>query len=240
MSLLGTAAMVFWHDVDSSDDDYKDWHSNEHMTERVSVPGFLRGRRARAVMGHPQYFIMYEVDAIGVLTSKAYLDRLNDPSPWTRKVLARYRDSNRTLCRLEQSWGLGTGTLLTTCRMVPAEDRADQLRDWVENIFLENCVSKGSIVGAHFLTVDEVASHAETKEKKLRDRPDEVASWVLIVEGYDEDSMRSIVDRALQPEQLEVTGAASSYTAIYQLEHIASDADIRCARPGRVNGPKRE
>ncbi|SVD55971.1 uncharacterized protein METZ01_LOCUS408825, partial [marine metagenome] len=65
-------------------------------------------------------------------------------------------------------------------------------------------------------------------------------SWVLIVEGYDESSMRSIIDRALQPEQLEVRGAASSYTAIYQLEHIASDADIRCTRPGRVNGPKRE
>ena len=40
MSLLGQAAMVFWHDIADGDDDYKDWHSNEHMTERVGCPGF--------------------------------------------------------------------------------------------------------------------------------------------------------------------------------------------------------
>ena len=38
MSLLGEAAMVFWHDITDGDDDYKDWHSNEHMSERVGVP----------------------------------------------------------------------------------------------------------------------------------------------------------------------------------------------------------
>ena len=58
MSLLGQAAMVFWHDIADGDDDYKDWHSNEHMNERVGVPGFLRGRRGRSLRGEPRYFIM--------------------------------------------------------------------------------------------------------------------------------------------------------------------------------------
>lgn len=240
MSLMGSATMVFWHDVASGDDDYKDWHSNEHMDERVSVPGFLRGRRARAIKGEPQYFIMYEVDSIDVLTSSAYLDRLNDPSPWTGQVLARYRNSNRTLCGIAQSWGLGSGTLLTTCRMAPASNRVGELRTWLENSFLEDCVSVGSIVGAHFLIADEVASHTETEEKKLRDQPDEIASWVLILEGYDEREMRSIIETSLQTEQLEARGAATgSRTALYQLEHIAADEDIRNARVGQVNGPKR-
>ena len=125
MSLLGEAAMVFWHDITDGDDDYKDWHSNEHMSERVGVPGFLRGRRARSLRGEPQYFIMYEVDSVEVLTSRAYLDRLNDPSPWTEQVLSRYRNSNRTLCRLDDTRGLGTGRFLVTCRMAPAERSSD-------------------------------------------------------------------------------------------------------------------
>ena len=46
MSLLGEAAMVFWHDITGGDDDYKDWHSNEHMSERVGVPGCEGGAEA--------------------------------------------------------------------------------------------------------------------------------------------------------------------------------------------------
>ena len=240
MSLLGEAVMVFWHDIADGDDDYKDWHSNEHMSERVGVPGFLRGRRGRSLRGEPRYFIMYEVDSVEVLTSRAYLDRLNDPSPWTEQVLSRYRNSNRTLCRLEDTRGLGTGRFLLTCRMAPAEGSSDGLRHWLQNTFLEECVSVGSIVGAHFLTADEVASQTETEEKKLRSQPDEIANWVIIVEGYDEDEMQSIVTTALTAKHLEELGAfPGSQTNFYELEHIASDADVQNARPGRVNGPRR-
>ena len=240
MSLLGEAAMVFWHDITDGDDDYKDWHSNEHMSERVGVPGFLRGRRARSLRGEPQYFIMYEVDSVEVLTSRAYLDRLNDPSPWTEQVLSRYRNSNRTLCRLDDSRGLGAGRFLVTCRMAPAEESGDLLRHWLQNTFLEQCVSVSSIVGAHFLTADEVASHTPTEEKKLRSRPDEIANWVVIVEGYDEDAMQAVMTEELAAEHLERLGALpGSQTNFYELEHIASATDVKNARAGRVNGSKR-
>jgi hypothetical protein len=95
-------------------------------------------------------------------------------------------------------------------------------------------------VGAHFLTADEVASHTPTEEKKLRSRPDEIADWVVIVEGYDEDAMQAVMTEELAAEHLERLGALpGSQTNFYELEHIASDTDVQNARPGRVNGPKR-
>ena len=86
MSLLGNGALMIWHDIATDgESDYNEWHSKEHMLERVAVPGFHRGHRGRAVSGSPQYINWYEVDDVDVLTSKAYLDRLNDPTPWTPK-----------------------------------------------------------------------------------------------------------------------------------------------------------
>ena len=124
--------------------------------------------------------------------------------------------------------------------MAPAEGSSDPLRHWLQNTFLGECVSVGSIVGAHFLTADQVASHTPTEEKKLRSRPDDIASWVVIVEGYDEDAMQAVMTEELAAEHLERLGALpGSQTNFYELEHIASATDVQNARPGRVNGPKR-
>ena len=234
MSLLGNGAMVFWHDVAEGEDDYKDWHSNEHMTERVGIPGFLRGRRACSVHGAPAYLILYEVDSVEVLTSTAYLERLNHPSPWTQRVLARYRNSNRTLCRTEGSWGLGVGSSVLTVQIAPGDGTGPGLRDWLQQSCLVELARHGAIVGAHLLIADSAASLRETAEKSLRDRPDEVADWVVLVEAYDAAVLRPILDDTLHPDRLEARGAApGTRAAIYQLEHVVSAEDVRGARiPG--------
>ena len=46
MSLLGKGALVIWHDIAAGcEGDYNEWHSKEHLLERVRVPGFRRGYR---------------------------------------------------------------------------------------------------------------------------------------------------------------------------------------------------
>jgi ABC-type glycerol-3-phosphate transport system permease component len=110
MSFLGTAILAFWADVDPSGEaDYVDWHNREHMPERCAVPGFLRGRRYVAVAAAPKYFMMYETETLATLASPAYVERLNNPTPWTQKCLALFRNSNRTACRTTVSMGRGIG-----------------------------------------------------------------------------------------------------------------------------------
>ena len=87
MALLGKAALVIWHDPEeAAESDYNEWHSKEHMFERVGIPGFRRGQRGIAITGAPRYFNLYEVDDFDVLTSAAYLARLDDPTAWTRRT----------------------------------------------------------------------------------------------------------------------------------------------------------
>ena len=108
MTLLGKAALVIWHDpAPGIESDYNEWHSKEHMFERVGIQGFRRGQRAVAISGAPKYFNFYEVDDLATLTGQPYLDRLNDPTPWTRRITPHMNNNSRTLCKVAASFGAG-------------------------------------------------------------------------------------------------------------------------------------
>lgn len=78
--------------------EHDDWHTHEHLPERLSIPGFLRGTRWTALQAPSSYFVLYEVDSLNVLASAAYLERLNHPSPWTQKMMPHYRGMTRGRC----------------------------------------------------------------------------------------------------------------------------------------------
>ena len=79
--------MAFWTDIEDENIlDVQKWHNCEHVTERITIPGFLVGRRYRGVEGHT-YLMYYETTDTRVLNSEAYLTALNNSTPWTKKSL---------------------------------------------------------------------------------------------------------------------------------------------------------
>ena len=86
--MIGDAALGIWMDVDPAGlDDFNAWYRRQHLPERLSVPGFLRGRRYQTTGEGPVYFTLYETADAAVLSSAAYLERLNNPTDWTRRAL---------------------------------------------------------------------------------------------------------------------------------------------------------
>lgn len=81
MPLRGQSAVVIWSDMaDPAAHDL--WHSREHLPERVAIPGFLRARRCVTLVADaPRYFVLYELKDAAIVTSPAYLARLNQPTP---------------------------------------------------------------------------------------------------------------------------------------------------------------
>ena len=207
MSLLGKGAMTMWHDVKPGmDADHDDWHSHEHIPERIGIPGFRRGRRCRSIDGSHGWFLMYEVDDLSVLSSAAYLERLNNPSAWSQKIIPSIINMNRTLSRVEGSHGIGAGGFLSTIRFGGAFD----------GNLAELAKTKG-LTGAHVLRGDEAASRINTKEKSLRDRPDEVAIGITIIEGYDAEAVAKTCAK--------LAGRDDSVNH-YQLNHLIAEADL--------------
>lgn len=117
MSLSGLGVVVIWHDLlPDAKDAFYEWHNREHMPERAGIPGFRRGRRYIATAGGPEYFNLYEADSPEVLGGVDYLTRLNHPTPWTREVVASFRNVARGICRVLYSAGVGQGGALLTLR----------------------------------------------------------------------------------------------------------------------------
>jgi hypothetical protein len=213
MSLLGKGAMVMWHNLKpAAATDHDDWHSHEHIPERIGLVGFRRGRRCRSLGEGGGWFLMYEVDDVAVLSSPAYLGRVNDPSAWSATIIPSIIDMNRTLATVESSHGVGVGAFVVTLRM-PAMDLADRLAE---------LPGAQGVVGAHLLRGDPAASGIVTKEKSLRERPDEAADMIVLIEGYDAALLNAAVDRLMADPDM----PAAVVRGCYQLNHVVAEADL--------------
>ena len=233
MALLGKGALVIWHDpAPEVESDYNEWHSKEHMYERVGVPGFLRGQRGVAINGAPKYFNLYEVDEFATLTSRAYLDRLNDPTPWTRHVAPHMHNNSRTLCRVTASFGAAVPAFSTMILVSPASGREERLRTWLARDALPGLVGRPGVLGAHLIEGERTASGTDTAEKRLRTSAAEFVDWVILIGGYDSEALATVGAAALSDGALAAHGAAMSQVrGIYRFVHCIAKADL-AASPG--------
>lgn len=140
--LLGGAVLAIWINLAPENEaEFNNWHTHQHLPERVGVPGFLRGRRyvAPETAPHKQgakYFALYETETLDTLASPAYLERLNNPTDWSQRVLPLLRDCTRPACRVTATRGQGMGGYAATIEFGPTERQfgatprlADDCRD---------------------------------------------------------------------------------------------------------------
>ena len=98
--------MVFWASIAPAHWlEYQQWHNCEHIPERVAIPGFRVGRRYRNAARPERFMMFYETDGSQVLTSPAYVNALQHPTPWTRKALGWFQDPARSVYVLDGSSG---------------------------------------------------------------------------------------------------------------------------------------
>ncbi len=229
MSLLGQGAVAIWHDiVPQGRQDFYAWHGQEHMPERIGIPGFLRGRRYFAVRAGLEYFNLYEASAPEILASPDYLQRLNDPTPWTRSAVKQFRHVSRSICRVATTAGAGQGGLIATWRYDVSDDRSDEHLAAVSGRILPEIVASGIVAGAHLLVADTQLSAIDTAERQARGEPNTIPRWILLVEGWsDAASFTQLCQTSLSDQVLASTGAAGpADTGLYQLQATITPADL--------------
>jgi hypothetical protein len=226
--MLGNAAVAMWCDVRSeAREELDDWHAHEHMPERLSIPGFLRGSRWVAADAGPGYFILYETDSEATVTGAPYLARLNNPTPWSRKMMPEHRNMVRSLCRREASFGAGVGQALLTVALSPKPGCDEALRTWLRSEMLPGLASRKGLLGAHLLRTIQTPQTARTTEQQIRGN-DRAADWVVLVTGYGAKAVAELADDGLNDAALETRGAMHGRTAgVYRLACLMTAADVR-------------
>lgn len=223
VGLLGKGVLAIWNGIDpEADSDFVSWHVNEHIPERVGVPGFLRGRRYVALDGHPKYFNFYETVSADVLNSAAYLERLNDPSPWTRRVIRHFKDTSRTVCSVVDSTGSGDGGVIATIKL---GDISGPKNLEVLGRIVSRFNEMPTIVAVHLLEGQGSGGSGNTTEKRLRKEKDQTEAWILLVEAVDVEALTLVVSDPLLKSLLDLPGSefgSLGAVGIYQLQYSLS------------------
>ncbi len=225
MALMGKGVLAIWNGIaPEAEQEFVSWHVSEHIPERVGLPGFLRGRRYVAERGHPRYFNFYEVDSPETLAGRGYLDRLNAPTPWTRKVVAHFQDTSRTVCDVVESRGLGEGAWLETLRMNAHDD--DAFQGALASAVLPALASDPGICGIHLLRGRTPSAAPATAEAELRKKPDDTIAWLLLIEAVDETNLTAAAAAAGSDAGIAACGAAGLVRGRYRLQYSLTHADV--------------
>ena len=155
--------------------EFEAWFQGEHLLERLAVPGFLFGRRHQAISGSCGYFNFYVVEQPAVLTSKPYLERLDNPTPMTRKVMAEiFLNMNRTLCHRTRRVGRFRGAYVVTVRFNDVPDIGTLTR------LSDALVKDPDIAACEVWSAVDPAGQPVSMEEKLRGDDKKIKACLMV------------------------------------------------------------
>jgi len=171
--------------------EFETWFQGEHLVERLAVPGFLLGRRHQAISGSCGYFNFYLVETPAVLTSKPYLERLDNPTPMTKTIMAEvFLNASRTVCRRTQRKGAFRGAYVVTVRFSAAPDEAALAAA------LDALVADTKVAGGEIWIALDPAAMPVSQEEKLRGGDEKIAGCLMVETLRQSDAETIAVDLA--------------------------------------------
>jgi hypothetical protein len=212
MVLAGSAFLALFNDFDPArDEEYNEWHSREHVPERLTVPGILRARRYvnRADAQFP-YFTLYEMESAAVMLSAPYLHLLDHPTPWSAKMRPSFRQFLRIPCA-----GLASASEGLAGSIASFVIEGEGPQDWPA--LCEQVVRLPGITGVHAGRQDPaLRGPAVAAAQALADTP----TFVLLLEAQEArwlERHRAAIEAQLAPG-LRVTSFRE-----YQLMHVLTE-----------------
>ena len=226
MSLLGAAAVAMWWEMEPARRaEFQDWHSHEHFPERMAIPGFRRGSRWTRIDDESRFFVLYELAEHATLASPAYRERLDNPTPWSVRMMPHHRNMVRSQCRVRDSVGSFAAAALGTIRLAPRPGSEAALRDFL-SAALAALPGRRGLVGGHLLETDAPPA-PPTKEQAIRGG-DAAADWIVLLSGYEREAVAATLSDALAAAALLQAGAASRPVAeIFRLLHLVTPDETR-------------
>lgn len=202
-----TGAVAIWHGIAPEGlAEFYAWHGQEHMPERVSVPGFRSGRRFVSITDDLQFFNLYETDSLEVVLGPHYKARLDNPTVRTLSAVRHFRHVARSLCRVRvkhtvSQAGVAQGGLIATLRydVDPAQETSHLKA--LEQVVIPALLSGAGICSVSVLVADRQASGYVNAEQRARGAANLVPPVVVLVEAWAEQQAFSAQMQAILAPQ---------------------------------------
>ena len=199
------------------------------MPERLSIPGFLVGKRLiNRELNRYRYGTIYHGSDLQVFRSLAYLDRLNNPSEWSLKLQPAFRNFLRVACDRIASGGNGDGGAIATIRLNFASGGTEtDLRDGAQ-VLAERLLNLKGVCRVHVGVSRTEVSDIRTRETELRPEMHErVFDSIVLVEGSgfpELEAIASEVEAIIVGSDCAVVEPA---TLIYNLAYMLTSRDVK-------------
>jgi len=152
MTVQAHGLLAVWTDIPAAvEDDFNRWYNEEHLAERLAIPGFLTARRYVSLEGTPKYIALYDTVDAQVLQSDAYLKVSNNPTPWTQRVRPQFSNFIRNEYELILTLGTipaPTAPYIMMARLETAPEHDAEFNDWYNTDHLPALTSVPGVYGA--------------------------------------------------------------------------------------------
>jgi hypothetical protein len=176
--------LVITNNVDpAAEAEFNRWYHDEHLDQRLAVPGFATARRYRAIDSPQRHAALYETESPTTLQSPAYAELLRSPTRRTAALMPNFRDTTRVVARVAVRQVLGTGG--TIAILFLHADSAGLSDDRLQALgaVAATCTGCGIAPEAvRVLVAESDPVGARTIESDLRPGRDRSAAVVVVIE----------------------------------------------------------
>ena len=154
--------------------EYEEWYKNEHLFERLSVPGINSARRFVSLKSNYNYFTSYEATTPKTFFSDEYINKLNNPTKKTKFVMQFvFQDMSRTVFERQVINGSIRGAF---CLIIAIKDKLKKevLIEYEKN---NRCQEQ---VNSEIWLAREVVDFETSKEEILRGKDNKFESCLYI------------------------------------------------------------
>jgi hypothetical protein len=180
--------LAIWCDIGAEDlEDYRNWLTREHIADRTFLPGFRGVRLFEAPEAATSHFILYATEGPEVLESPAYRAVLDNPSPWTRRIMPRFGPFDRAAGVEVLKLGNGYGAHLAVCRIWTGAATPDEGR---LRRALGRYLDLPGVVSLRLGAVDRGRTDIGSQEKTMRQGTEGAFQFLLCVEATSDAAAR--------------------------------------------------
>lgn len=180
--------LAIWCEIASENlEDYRNWLTQEHIADRTFSPGFLGVRLFEALDDPRSHFILYVTQSIEVLQGAAYKAILDNPSPWTERIMPKFGAFDRALGEQLLKVGNGFGSHIVVWRVQQETGGVDlsQARETLSAL-----AQARGVASVRLYQLDRGVTDRESQEKTMRKGVEGNFHYLLCAETMGETAAR--------------------------------------------------
>jgi len=175
--------LAIWCEIGAEDlADYRAWITKEHIADRTFLPGWNGARFCVDVTNERAHFFLYATENKDVFSAQPYLNVLNNPSPWTNRIMPKFGPFDRALGEQLFKLGNGFGSYMMVSRI--KDESSIDLAD-VKSKFAK-FMDMPDIVSVRLMKLDRSATDIKSQEKTMRKGAEGDFHYLLVIEAISE------------------------------------------------------